>query len=137
LKKIVSIGILVDSASRGVVFRLRISPRIRSQNRNGSKRSEMDLCRTGLCKNPRKSPSLPCPFNHPIIALTLCTADLVRGAGQVRGEGGGGDAQQRQGALRNPARPPPPHRHHHEPQRAAGEEASALLTCYLSREDPM
>jgi hypothetical protein len=30
LKKIVSIGNLFDSASRGVVFRLRISPRIRS-----------------------------------------------------------------------------------------------------------
>ncbi len=24
----------------------------------------MDLCRTGLCKNPRKSASLPCPFKH-------------------------------------------------------------------------
>jgi hypothetical protein len=54
---------LPDSASRGVVFRLRISPRIRSQNRNGSKCSVRDLCRTDLCKNPRKSASLPCPFN--------------------------------------------------------------------------
>ena len=70
-----------------------------------------------LCKVTDKEFSL---FIHPIIALTLCTADLVRGAGQVRGEGGGGDAQQRQGALRDPARPPSPHRHHHEPQRAAG-----------------
>jgi hypothetical protein len=54
---------LPDSASRGVVFQLRISPRIRSQNRNGSKCSVRDLCRTDLCKNPRKSASLPCPFN--------------------------------------------------------------------------
>ncbi len=50
--------------SRGVVFRLRISPRIRSQNRNGSKCSVRDLCRTDLCKNPRKSASLPCPFRY-------------------------------------------------------------------------
>ncbi len=55
---------LPDSASWGVVFRLRISPRIRSQNWNGSKRSVMDLCRTVLCKNPRKSASLPCPFKQ-------------------------------------------------------------------------
>ncbi len=32
--------------SRGVVLRIRISPRIRSQNRNGSKCSVRDLCRT-------------------------------------------------------------------------------------------
>ena len=53
---------LPDSASRGVVFRLRISPRIRSPNRNGSKCSVNNLCRTDFCKNPRKSASLPCPF---------------------------------------------------------------------------
>ncbi len=51
-----------NSASRGVVFGLRISPRIWSQNRKGSERSVMDLCQTGLCKNPRKSASLPCLF---------------------------------------------------------------------------
>ncbi len=51
-----------DSASQGVVFRLRISLRIWSQNRNCSKCSVRDLCRTDLCKNPRKSASLPCPF---------------------------------------------------------------------------
>jgi hypothetical protein len=55
---------LPGSASRGVVFRLRSSPRIRSQNRNGSKCTVKDLCRTDLCKNPRKSASLPCPFNY-------------------------------------------------------------------------
>ncbi len=49
--------------SRGVVFRLRISPRIRSQNRNGSKCSVRDLCPTDLCKNLGKSASSPCPFN--------------------------------------------------------------------------
>ncbi len=49
-------------AESGVVFRLRISPRIRSQNRNGSKRSVSDLCRTILCKNPRKFASLQCPL---------------------------------------------------------------------------
>ncbi len=48
--------------SWGVVFWLRISPRIRSQNRKDSKCSVRDLCRTDLCKNPRKSTSLPCPF---------------------------------------------------------------------------
>jgi hypothetical protein len=55
---------LPDSASRGVVFRIRISPRSRSQNLNGSKCSVRDLCRTDFCKNPRKSASLPCPFKH-------------------------------------------------------------------------
>jgi hypothetical protein len=30
---------------------------------NGSKCSVTELCRTDLCKNPRKSASLPCPFN--------------------------------------------------------------------------
>jgi hypothetical protein len=51
------------SLSRGVVFRLWISPRIRSQNRNGSKCSVRDLCRTDLCKNLGNSGSFPCPFN--------------------------------------------------------------------------
>jgi len=54
---------LADSLSRGVIFRLRISPRIRSQKRNGSKDSVRDLWGTNFCKNPRKSASLPCPFN--------------------------------------------------------------------------
>ncbi len=53
---------LTDSAIGGVVFWFRISPWIRSQNRNGSKCSLRDLCQTCLCKNPRKSASLPCPF---------------------------------------------------------------------------
>jgi hypothetical protein len=55
-------GRLPDSASRRYVFRLRISPRIRSQNRNGSMCIVRDICQTYLCKNPRKSASLPCPF---------------------------------------------------------------------------
>ncbi len=38
-------------------------PRIRSQNRNGSKGSVRDLWLTNFCKNPRKYASLPCPFN--------------------------------------------------------------------------
>jgi hypothetical protein len=50
------------SLSRGVVFRIGISPRIRSQNRNGSKCSVRDLCRTDLCKNLGKSGSFPCLF---------------------------------------------------------------------------
>ncbi len=50
-------------SSRGVIFRLRISPRIRSQSWNGSQHSVRDLCRTGLCKYPRKFASLPCTFN--------------------------------------------------------------------------
>jgi hypothetical protein len=52
-----------DSPSRGVVFRIRISPRIRSQKRNGSKGSVRDLWGTNFCKNPRKSAWSPCPFN--------------------------------------------------------------------------
>ncbi len=55
---------LPDSASRGVVFRLQIYPRIRSPNWNGSKCSVRNLRRTDFCKNPRKSASLPCPFNN-------------------------------------------------------------------------
>ncbi len=66
LKKIVSVCRhscrLPNSASRGVVFWLRIYPRIRSPNRNGSKCNVRNLCRTDFCKNPRKSASLPCPF---------------------------------------------------------------------------
>jgi hypothetical protein len=54
---------LLDLVCRGVVFRLRISPRIRSQKRNGSKGSVRDLWGPNFCKNPRKSASLPCPFN--------------------------------------------------------------------------
>ena len=60
---------LADSESRGVVdspnrvvFRLRISPRIRSPKRNGSKGIVRDLWGPNFCKNPRKSASLPCPF---------------------------------------------------------------------------
>ncbi len=45
------------------LFRLRISPWIRSPNRNGAKCSVRNLCRTDFCENPRKSASLPCPFN--------------------------------------------------------------------------
>ncbi len=53
---------LADMPSRGVVFRLWISPQIRSQKRNGSKDSVRDLWGPNFCKNPRKSASLPCPF---------------------------------------------------------------------------
>jgi hypothetical protein len=59
-----------DSLSRGVVFRLRISPRIRSKSRNGSNGSVMDLCRTDLCKNLGKFGSLPYPFKK-ILSKTL------------------------------------------------------------------
>jgi hypothetical protein len=45
-----------------VGFRLRISPRIRSQNRNGSKGCVSDLCWTDSCKKIKKSGSLLCPF---------------------------------------------------------------------------
>ncbi len=55
---------VTDLSSRGVVFPLRISPQIPSQNRNGSKCSVRDLRRTDLCKNPQKSASLPCPFKN-------------------------------------------------------------------------
>jgi hypothetical protein len=63
---------LPDSASRRVVFRLWISSKFKVKIRqNGSKRSVRDLCRTGLCKNPRKSASLPCPFK------TVCESTLM------------------------------------------------------------
>jgi hypothetical protein len=55
------------SLSRGVVFRIRISSRIWSQNRNGSKCSVRDLCRTDLYKNLWKSGLFPCPFNISVI----------------------------------------------------------------------
>jgi hypothetical protein len=54
---------LPDSPMRGVVFRIQISPRIWSQNRNSSKCSVRDLGQNDLCKNLRKFSSLPCPFN--------------------------------------------------------------------------
>ncbi len=54
---------LPGSASHGVVFRLRISLQIRSENRSGSKCCVRDSGGTDFCKNPRKSASLPCPFN--------------------------------------------------------------------------
>jgi hypothetical protein len=56
LKKIESIGNLVDSMSRGVVFRLQTSLRIRSQNRNGFKVSVSDLCgmRIQFMQKPHK-----------------------------------------------------------------------------------
>ncbi len=50
-------------AIRGVVFRIRISPRIRSQSQNDSKCSVRDLGQSDLCKNLGKFGSLPCPFN--------------------------------------------------------------------------
>ncbi len=53
---------VADSPSRGVVFRLRISPRIRSQKLTGSKDNVRDLWGPNFCKNPRKSASLACPF---------------------------------------------------------------------------
>ncbi len=49
---------------RGVDFRIGISPRIRSQNRNGLKGSVRDLGQSDLCKNIEKTGSLPCPFNN-------------------------------------------------------------------------
>ncbi len=50
-------------ADTGVDFRLRMSPQIGSQNRNGSKDSLRDLCRTDSCKkNLKKACSLQCPF---------------------------------------------------------------------------
>ncbi len=45
-----------------MVFRIWISLRIRSQNRNGSKCSVRDLGQSDLCKNLGKFGSLPCPF---------------------------------------------------------------------------
>ncbi len=46
------------SPIRGVDFRIRISPRIRSQNRNGLKSSVRDLGQSDLCKNIEKTGSL-------------------------------------------------------------------------------
>jgi len=72
---------LPDSASRGVVFRLRISPRIRSQKRNCSKGSVRDLWGPNFCKNPRKSASLPFPFNTCTVThvwLTYCSVEELK-----------------------------------------------------------
>ena len=55
---------LSESLSWGVDFRLRLSPRIGSQNRNISKGSARDLCWPELCENIEKFCSLPCPFNN-------------------------------------------------------------------------
>jgi hypothetical protein len=52
---------LTDAVSR---FRIWISPRIRSQNRNGLKGNVRDLGKSDLCKNIGKTGSLPCPFKH-------------------------------------------------------------------------
>ncbi len=55
-------GNLVDSPMRGVDFWIRISPRIRSKNRNGLRGSARDLGQGDLCKNINKTGSLPCHF---------------------------------------------------------------------------
>ncbi len=67
---------LPDSPNRGVVDSptwqvgelffdyVHISRRIRGQIRNGSKGSVRDSWGIDFCKNPRKSASLPCPFNR-------------------------------------------------------------------------
>ena len=55
-------GNLVDAPTLGVVFWIRISPQIRSQNRNGSKYSVRNLGQSDLCKNLGKFGSLPCPL---------------------------------------------------------------------------
>jgi hypothetical protein len=52
-------------ASRGVVFRLRISPRIRSRNRNGSKGNVTDSWGTDFCKTPENPPHCHVPLNTP------------------------------------------------------------------------
>ncbi len=59
---------IVDSGR--VVFQIRMSLRIRSKNRSGSKCSVRDSWGTNFCKNPRKSTSLPCPFNNYTITET-------------------------------------------------------------------
>ncbi len=46
----------------GFVFRLRISPRIWSQNRNGSKGSVRDLWETNFCKKPENPPHCHVPL---------------------------------------------------------------------------
>ncbi len=59
-------GNLVDSPTHQCgesIFELWISPRIRSQNRNGLKGSVRDLGQSDLCKNIEKTGSSPCPYN--------------------------------------------------------------------------
>jgi hypothetical protein len=60
LKKIVPIGNLGESGSRFSITNISANSKPKS---NGSKCSVTDLCQTDLCKNPRKSASLLCPFN--------------------------------------------------------------------------
>ncbi len=49
----------MDTPGNLVGVRIRISPRIRSQNRNGLKGSVRDLGHSDLCKNIEKTGSLP------------------------------------------------------------------------------
>jgi hypothetical protein len=61
---------LPDSASRFSITNISANSKPKS---NGSKRSVKNLCQTGLCKNSRKSASLPCPFNKfmPILVFRI------------------------------------------------------------------
>ena len=67
---------LPDSSIRGVVFRIRISPRIRSQNQNSSKCSVRDLGQSDLCSIsslPCSLSSLPCSLSSlPCSICSLC-----------------------------------------------------------------
>ncbi len=60
---------------RGVDFRIRISPRIRSQNRKGLKGSVRDLDQSDLCKNIEKTGSLPCSFKDDVTGFSS-TSDI-------------------------------------------------------------
>jgi hypothetical protein len=61
-----------------IFFKLLINQwRIRSQNRNGSKGSVRDLWGANFCKNPRKSASLPCPFNFFTVAKTVTLPSVL------------------------------------------------------------
>ncbi len=82
---------LADSPSRGVVFQLGISPRIRSQKQNGSRGSVRDLWRTNFCKNPRKSASLPCPFK----VISDCSLDFLLDVDWLKNAGPDGAVSRR------------------------------------------
>jgi hypothetical protein len=79
------------SMSRRVNFQIRISPRIRRQNSNGSNVTVRDPCRTDLRKNIGKTFSLPCPFKCEVgvhLIAQICNARKSHFPEYFKGGGG-------------------------------------------------
>ncbi len=65
-----------DSPMRGVDFRIRISPRIRSQNWNGLKGGVRDLGQSDLCKNIEKTVPLTRHYLFPVLVCRTSAASF-------------------------------------------------------------